>query len=147
MTDCFKDQEVFMVATGQGTKGESADQFALYHNLVHEEGSELAKALRDLNRHTRQEPEAPDQGYIDTLVDLSAEVAKEAIDCMVVLQGLLYSMGINPAQAWKQVHTSNMSKLVDGAPVLREDGKVMKGPNYRAPDMRQVVIESWGVGQ
>jgi predicted HAD superfamily Cof-like phosphohydrolase len=34
------------------------------------------------------------------------------------------------------VHESNMSKLgEDGKPIRREDGKVMKGPNYKAPDM------------
>jgi hypothetical protein len=34
------------------------------------------------------------------------------------------------------VHDSNMSKLdEDGNPIFREDGKVLKGPNYRAPDL------------
>lgn len=38
--------------------------------------------------------------------------------------------------AFNAVHASNMSKLGDdGKPVYREDGKVMKGPNYHKPDM------------
>jgi len=42
--------------------------------------------------------------------------------------------------AFEIVHASNMSKLDDdGNPVRREDGKVMKGPNYVAPDMMPVV--------
>lgn len=42
--------------------------------------------------------------------------------------------------AFEIVHASNMSKLDDeGKPVYREDGKVMKGPNYVAPDMTPVV--------
>ena len=42
--------------------------------------------------------------------------------------------------AFDVVHNSNMSKLdEDGKPVYREDGKVMKGPNYVAPDMMPVV--------
>lgn len=37
-------------------------------------------------------------------------------------------------EAFKRVHTSNMSKLGDdGKPVLREDGKILKGPNYKKP--------------
>jgi hypothetical protein len=32
-----------------------------------------------------------------------------------------------------------MSKLVDGQPVMREDGKVLKGPNYVPPDMAPFV--------
>ena len=143
-TDCFRDGELFMLATGQSIRGESADQFALYQNLVHEEGAELSHALHNLNRHTRAEPEVPDDEYIETLVTLSSEVAKEAIDCVVVLNGLLRSMGVDPAKVWTAVHESNMSKLVDGAPVLREDGKVMKGPNYQPPDIRKIVLDAWG---
>lgn len=42
--------------------------------------------------------------------------------------------------AFDLVHQSNMSKLgEDGKPVRREDGKIMKGPNYTPPDMAVVV--------
>lgn len=43
-------------------------------------------------------------------------------------------------QAFSIVHASNMSKLgEDGKPIRREDGKIMKGPNYIPPDMTPVV--------
>jgi hypothetical protein len=36
-----------------------------------------------------------------------------------------------------------MSKLDDnGNPIRREDGKIMKGPNYRSPNMLQFVIDN-----
>ena len=39
-------------------------------------------------------------------------------------------------EAFMRVHFSNMSKLgEDGKPIFREDGKVLKGPNYKAPDL------------
>lgn len=39
-------------------------------------------------------------------------------------------------EAFARVHNSNMSKLdSNGNPILREDGKVMKGPNYKKPDL------------
>ena len=39
-------------------------------------------------------------------------------------------------EAFSRVHNSNMSKLdSNGNPILREDGKVMKGPNYKKPDL------------
>lgn len=42
--------------------------------------------------------------------------------------------------AFQAVHTSNMSKLGDdGKPIRREDGKILKGPNYQAPDMAPLV--------
>lgn len=44
--------------------------------------------------------------------------------------------GLPLLDAFNAVHASNMSKLGDdGKPVYREDGKVMKGPNYHKPDM------------
>ena len=47
--------------------------------------------------------------------------------------------------AFNAVHTSNMSKLGDdGKPVYREDGKVMKGPNYHRPNMSVFVEEEEG---
>ena len=42
--------------------------------------------------------------------------------------------------AFLMVHDSNMSKLdEDGKPIFREDGKVLKGPNYRAPDLSNLL--------
>lgn len=44
------------------------------------------------------------------------------------------------ARAFTRVHLSNMSKLDDdGKPIKRDDGKVMKGPNYKAPDLSDLV--------
>ena len=43
-------------------------------------------------------------------------------------------------QALRRVHKSNMSKLgEDGKPIYREDGKVLKGPNYQPPDLSDLV--------
>jgi predicted HAD superfamily Cof-like phosphohydrolase len=43
-------------------------------------------------------------------------------------------------QALRRVHASNMSKLgEDGKPIYREDGKVLKGPNYQPPDLSDLV--------
>jgi predicted HAD superfamily Cof-like phosphohydrolase len=42
--------------------------------------------------------------------------------------------------AFFRVHESNMSKLgEDGKPILREDGKVLKGPNYATPDLSDLI--------
>ena len=43
-------------------------------------------------------------------------------------------------EAMKRVHESNMSKLDEyGNPIYREDGKVMKGPNYAPPNLEDLV--------
>lgn len=47
-------------------------------------------------------------------------------------------------EAFKRVHESNMSKLgEDGKPVRREDGKVLKGPNYAKPVLTDLVLETY----
>ena len=43
-------------------------------------------------------------------------------------------------EALSRVHKSNLSKLgLDGKPIRRQDGKVLKGPNYQPPDLRDLV--------
>mgnify|MGYP001626754863 CR=1 FL=1 len=43
-------------------------------------------------------------------------------------------------EAFSRVHDSNLSKLdKKGNPILREDGKVMKGPNYKKPDLTDLM--------
>lgn len=50
-------------------------------------------------------------------------------------------------RCFELVHESNMSKLDDnGKPLRRDDGKILKGPNYKAPDMTDAV-ESWKKNQ
>jgi NTP pyrophosphatase (non-canonical NTP hydrolase) len=45
------------------------------------------------------------------------------------------------SEAFRRVHNSNMSKLdEDGKPIFREDGKVMKGPGYKAPDLIDLIV-------
>ena len=46
-------------------------------------------------------------------------------------------------EAFARVHDSNMSKLDDsGKPIIREDGKVMKGPNYKKPDLVDLLVKA-----
>lgn len=59
---------------------------------------------------------------------------KEAADVQYVLSGMAVTFGWPLAEVFARVHASNMSKLrVDGKPLRREDGKVLKGPNYHPP--------------
>lgn len=59
-------------------------------------------------------------------------------DIQYVLDGNFLEFGLHDVKqaAMEEVHASNMSKLgADGRPVLRADGKVMKGPDFRPPDL------------
>jgi predicted HAD superfamily Cof-like phosphohydrolase len=49
-------------------------------------------------------------------------------------------LGNELVEAYRRVHISNMSKLgEDGKPIYRDDGKVLKGPNYKPPDLNDLV--------
>lgn len=49
-------------------------------------------------------------------------------------------MGLDGDRGFTVVHNSNMSKLgSDGRPIYREDGKVLKGPNYKPADMKDAM--------
>lgn len=66
------------------------------------------------------------------------EVLDALLDIQYVLDGAFLAFGFShvKAQAFTAVHESNMSKLgADGKPIYREDGKVLKGPNYKPVDL------------
>ena len=68
------------------------------------------------------------------------EVADALTDILYVVYGAGHAFGIDLDDCFHEVHSSNMTKLgEDGRPIYREDGKVMKGPNYREPDLGQFV--------
>lgn len=90
-------------------------------SLLEEETRELREAL------AAKDPVA----VLDALTDIQ-----------YVLDGAFLAFGLHPWKdsAMTEVHRSNMSKLgEDGKPVKREDGKVLKGPNYTPPDLAAVL--------
>lgn len=66
------------------------------------------------------------------------KLGKELADLLYVVYGCADALGLPIDKIFEAVHVSNMSKLVDGKPVKREDGKVLKGPNYTPPDLSWV---------
>lgn len=68
------------------------------------------------------------------------ELLKELADLLYVTYGYAATFGWDLDEAFKRVHESNMSKLgEDGKPIRREDGKVLKGPNYKPPYLGDLV--------
>lgn len=99
------------------------DLIALRKRLVREEYEELGAEL-DL---------AMRQGLT---AELRLKVAKELSDLLYVVYGLATAFQIDADECFALVHASNMSKLgLDGKPIVREDGKVLKGPGYFEPDL------------
>ena len=67
-------------------------------------------------------------------------IADALTDILYVTYGAGHAFGINLDECFEEVHESNMSKLgPDGNPIYRDDGKVMKGPDIKEPDIRKVL--------
>jgi len=72
------------------------------------------------------------------------EVADALGDMLYILCGTILSHGMQHkiAEVFEEIQRSNMSKLgADGNPIYREDGKVMKGPNYFKPNISKILHE------
>lgn len=91
-------------------------------SLIDEEHNELKKAYADW--------------YEGPSTDMEEAILDAICDSIYVLIGLALKMGFNLDGAFAEVHRSNMSKLgADGEPILREDGKILKGPNFTPPKL------------
>ena len=94
---------------------------ARQHELIVEEFKEFLQAEGMLFMHGRNH---------------QADCLKELADLVYVCYQYAENMGWFLDEALNRVHLSNMSKLdEDGKPILRDDGKVLKGPNYKPPDL------------
>jgi predicted HAD superfamily Cof-like phosphohydrolase len=70
------------------------------------------------------------------------EIADALADMTYVIHGTAHDHGLPLDALVEEVHRSNMSKLgLDGKPILREDGKVIKGPAYFKPDIAAVIFD------
>ena len=111
----------FMNAFEQEVKTETEmpdkETQVLRYALIHEELNEFVDAMKK-----------------EDLV----EVADALTDLLYVVYGAGHAFGIDLDKCFAEVQRSNMSKLgEDGEPMYRDDGKVMKGPNFSEPQLEE----------
>jgi predicted HAD superfamily Cof-like phosphohydrolase len=97
------------------------EKLMLRYNLMAEENEEYLEAARN--------------------GDL-VEVADALGDMLYILCGTILEHGMQYKieEVFNEIQRSNMSKLdSNGEPIYREDGKVMKGPNYFKPDIERIL--------
>ena len=73
------------------------------------------------------------------------EVADALGDMLYILCGTILEHGMQYKieEVFEEIQRSNMSKLgSDGKPIYREDGKVLKGPDYKEPDIERILKNS-----
>ena len=122
MTDFYNDVKEFQTAVGQhvGTRPEFPDP-----------------AERELRiKLLKEEYEEYIQGECKN--DLE-NIAKELADIIYIVCGTAVSYGIPLSRVFDEVHRSNLSKLVDGKPVRRYDGKILKPEGWTPPDIKSIL--------
>ena len=70
------------------------------------------------------------------------EVADALGDMLYILCGTIIEHGMQNKieEVFEEIQKSNMSKLdINGQPIFREDGKVLKGPNYFKPNIKEIL--------
>ena len=81
--------------------------------------------------------------YLDAANDNDlVEVADALGDMLYILCGTIIEHGMQHKieEVFNEIQRSNMSKLgEDGQPIYREDGKVLKGPNYFKPHLKEIL--------
>ena len=117
----FDEVKKFMKTFGQivRTKPQFPDDktMQLRYDLIKEELDELELAMKEKNLK---------------------EVADALTDILYVAYGAGCAYGIDLDKCFKEVQRSNMSKLgKDGKPIFNDKGKVMKGPDYTEPNLKQ----------
>jgi len=119
----FEDVKTFMKTFGQmvRTKPQIPDNktMQLRFDLIKEELEELEQAMKEKNLK---------------------EIADALTDILYVTYGAGYAYGIDLDKCFKEVQRANMSKLdKNGKPIYNEKGKVMKGPYYSEPSLKQFI--------
>ena len=81
--------------------------------------------------------------YLEAANDGDLELVADALgDKLYILCGTIIAHGMQHkiVEVFNEIHRSNMSKLgADGKPVRRDDGKVLKGPEYFLPDILSIL--------
>ena len=112
--------------------------------------------MESFGQEVKSKPEFPSDDTVKLRIELISEELQELVDAcnandiievadaltdiLYVTYGAAHSFGVPIDECFKEVQRSNMSKLgEDGKPIYREDGKVMKGPNYSVPNLKNVL--------
>lgn len=127
----------------------SQERLELKISLIMEEMAELLGAA--FNDKLAQDFEqfwsnAKSQGMLNNPKRDIVEMFDAVVDLDVVLNGLAIETGMPVESGLLEVHNSNMTKLVNDE-AIRSDGtdgypkgKILKGPDYVAPNLKQVLL-------
>lgn len=115
----------------------------LRFDLIEEELDELDVAMKkqeELEETNDNGELSSESEFINDSQENLIEIADALTDLLYVVYGAGHAYGINLDACFDEVQRSNMSKLDEnGKAIKREDGKILKGPNYSPPNLHGIV--------
>ena len=115
----------------------------LRFDLIEEELDELDVAMKkqeELEETNDNGELSSESEFINDSQENLIEIADALTDLLYVVYGAGHAYGIDLDACFDEVQRSNMSKLDEnGKAIKREDGKILKGPNYSPPNLRGIV--------
>lgn len=116
----------------------------IFHNAFNQENGTVPRLLSDKESELRYNLMFEEnQEYIEACrEDDLVEIADALGDQLYILCGTILKHGMQHKieEVFNEIQRSNMSKLnEDGTPKFREDGKILKGPNYTPPNIFDIL--------
>ena len=153
-----REKEFYFVDEPEDPETGAVKSKVVYKRSISNMVKDLEAELQDFRELVKDKPDWPDAETMELRIDLIEEeleelkdailsadgtlidVADALTDLLYVVYGAGHSFGINLDKCFEEVHNSNMSKLGnDGKPIYREDGKILKGENFREPNLKEVL--------
>lgn len=121
LSDVAEFHKKFNIIDGTTPQLLNPEESSLRYNLMKEENDEYLEAC--------------EKGDL-------VEIADALGDQLYILCGTILKHGLQSKieEVFSEIQRSNMSKLgEDGEPIFREDGKILKGPNYSKPSIQPII--------
>lgn len=114
-----------------------------FHSAFKVEDTQNFKKNRDIFKLRYELMKEENDEYVQAcVIGDEVEIADALGDKLYILIGTIIAHGLEDKieDIFNEIHASNMSKLgEDGKPIYREDGKILKGPNFFRPNLTKIL--------
>lgn len=114
-----------------------------FHSAFRVEDTQNFKKNRNIFKLRYELMKEENDEYVQAcVIGDEVEIADALGDKLYILIGTIIAHGLEDKieDIFNEIHASNMSKLgEDGKPIYREDGKILKGPNFFCPNLTKIL--------
>lgn len=116
-------------------EGKVAAFYKVAEDKTAEEGGSFLRVTNQFSEELAEFAESLSDYMQDPTAETRQAMIKEWADVQYTLSAFPWFFGFNGEEAFNRVADNNMTKVVDGVIVRRDDGKILKPDNYKPADM------------